>query len=53
MLQLDPPVTLFGNACAGSNGVPSITIDGVARIGETFSLDVTNTSATVAPNAKR
>lgn len=44
-IQLPLPVKFFGTACAGSMGVPEFAIQGVPRVGETMTFDVTNTAA--------
>lgn len=45
-IQLGVPVTQFGSACPGSKGLPSLTVSGVPRIGESISITAGNTTAT-------
>ncbi len=47
-IRLDVPVTRYGNACPGSLGNPSLTTAGLPRIGDTFTVGVSNTAAPAA-----
>jgi virginiamycin B lyase len=47
-IELGPPVGTLGTACAGTAGVPGITIAGLPRIGANFTIGVTNTVAPAA-----
>ncbi len=40
------PIGYFGNACAGSLGLPSFHVDGIPGLNQTMSVTVTNTAAT-------